>query len=113
MTPTNKIRDEITSQYTIDDHGLIRDLGKFQMEMLYVPFYWDAGMNGCASEDTGRVWFFEICTDERAAFPELGSAFGVSIFQDDNGFIYGTIHETQKAYERMIDKVNESQDGAQ
>lgn len=113
MTTPNKIREEITSKHTIDSHGLIRDLGKFQSEMLYVPFYWDAGMNGCSSEDTGRIWFFEICTDERIAFPELGQAYGISLEASDTGFVSATILETQQEYSRAIDLANEAenQDG--
>jgi len=35
-------REQITSEYNIDDNGIIRNPGKFEGEMLYVPYFWDA-----------------------------------------------------------------------
>jgi len=70
MTPTTKSEMKSHLNTPLMTTGLIRDLGKFQWKCYNVRSI------GCrhewlASEDTGRVWFFEICTDERAHFPEL------------------------------------------
>jgi hypothetical protein len=39
-------RTEILAQYQVGSDGVIRSPGKFEGEMLYVPFYWDIAMNG-------------------------------------------------------------------
>lgn len=80
-------REEITSEYTIDENGIIRDLGKFEGEMLYVPYFWDAYLNGMADEDDGETLTFEVSDDDRAMFPELAETKQVQIYQRDDGFV--------------------------
>lgn len=56
----------IKKDYNVDDNGIIRDPGKFEGEMYYVPYYYDLSMNGFSSEsggdvDAGGAWdFFEL-----------------------------------------------------
>lgn len=81
-------RNDITRDYDVDASGRIRSPGKFGGEMLYVPFYWDAHLNGFADRDDGRVLGFDITSEDRAMFPELGRRRRtVRLYEDSQGFV--------------------------
>jgi len=83
-------RQEVLSQYKVDDHGIIRDPGKFEGEQLYVPYFWDAFMNGGADEDDGEVMSFDVGDEDRKEFPELVGVARVQLQESDTGFVYCT-----------------------
>jgi len=93
-----EIRDSIVKQYSINEHGIITDLGKFQTEMCYVPYFWEIGMNGFADEDADGVWFFVIDDDDRELFPDLGEAYGIALDQSEQGFVGSTVFDTKAEY---------------
>jgi hypothetical protein len=43
-------RVDIEMDYKVVN-GRIRNPGKFEGEMLYVPYFWEAYLNGCADSD--------------------------------------------------------------
>jgi hypothetical protein len=43
-------REEILANYTVSDRGTILSPGKFEGEMLYVPYFWGMSMEGGCDE---------------------------------------------------------------
>lgn len=80
-------REQILADFTVDKHGVIRTLGQFEGEMIYVPYFWDAYINGVADRDDGKVLGFDVTKEDREMFPELGRKRTVRIYQRDDGFI--------------------------
>lgn len=80
-------RSDILEQYRVDQRGIIRDPGKFEGEMLYVPYFWDAGLNGMADRDDGSVLGFDLTAEDKAEFPELKGRRTVKLFQREDGFV--------------------------
>lgn len=101
-------RQEIERDYKLRD-GMIRTPGKFEGEMLYVPFYWDSGLMGCASHDVNGVWFFEILTDEKQMFPELADYYGIALEESDSGFVTATLFQSAEGYERSITRMEQEE----
>ena len=82
MTP----REEIEATYKVVN-GRITSPGQFEGEMVYVPFYWNAYLDGGADSDDGEVLTFEITPEERHQFPELANRRTIRIYQRDDGFV--------------------------
>jgi hypothetical protein len=51
--------------------GRITTPGKFEGQRLYVPYYYDNYMNGCADREDGQVLGFDVYPEDRVEFPEL------------------------------------------
>jgi len=67
--------------------GRIQSPGKFESEMLYVPAYWEAGLEGLADEDDGNVYVFELGPEDRKEFPELGKMKKLRLVESEQGFV--------------------------
>lgn len=81
-------REDIIRDYDVDEHGIIRSPGKFEDEMLYVPYYWDAYLNGFADRDDGYVLGFDITPEDRAMFPEIPKRKRtIRLYQRNDGFV--------------------------
>lgn len=79
---------EVRKQHTIDRNGRIVDPGKFEGEMIYVPYYWALGLAGFADHDDGRVFRFNITQEDRVLFPELPKHRRVlRLSESDSGFV--------------------------
>jgi hypothetical protein len=79
---------EIRAQYTVDERGRITNPGKFEGQPIYVPYYWDSYLNGCADRDDGRVLGFDITPEDRALFPEIPSKRRtIKLEESDSGFV--------------------------
>jgi hypothetical protein len=61
--------------------------GKFEGEQPYVPYFWDAFLNGLADRDNGRVLGFDITSEDRALFPELKGRRTVRLVETEQGFV--------------------------
>lgn len=72
--------------YRTDARGRILDPGKFEGEMIYVPYFWEAYLNGFADRDDGRIIGFNITPKDRELFPEL-SKRTVRLRETDTGFV--------------------------
>lgn len=59
--------------YDVDSGGRIRDNGKFEGEMLYVPLFWDYVLEGLHTESTGGVAVLDIDEDDRRIMDALGN----------------------------------------
>jgi hypothetical protein len=80
-------RQEITTEYTVDANGIIRNPGQFEGEMLYAPYFWDIYLNGGADEDDGDVLTFHVSSIDIEAFPELAGVKHIDMVQTDQGFV--------------------------
>lgn len=98
-------RHEIKSTFQIDNTGRIRDLGKFEREPLYAPYFWDAGLNGGMDEDENNVWFFILHDEDRLEFPELAEAYAVSVEESESGFVFCTVFGTREVYEMSVERM--------
>ena len=94
-------RDDITKEYTIEN-GVIRTPGKFEGEMLYVPYFWDSALLGESDLDTGCAFFFVIDELDRAQFAELGTAYGIMLAESENGFVYACVYDSKEEYEKHV-----------
>lgn len=70
----------------VDKHGYIQNPGKFEGEMLYAPYFYDAVLMG-DGERIGDTDFFEINDDDAKEFPELTGCYGVTLVESENGFV--------------------------
>lgn len=85
-------RKDVKAAYKVVD-GIIRSPGKFEGCSVYVPYYWNAGLEGMADEDTETddgeaVFVFYPDEDDIKEFPELRGIELVRLTEDDNGFVY-------------------------
>ena len=74
---------EIREKYT----DAVKHPGKFEGEARYVPYYWEAFLNGCADRDDGEVLGFDVTAEDKEIFPELKRRRTVNILEDTNGFV--------------------------
>jgi hypothetical protein len=80
-------RTAILKHYDVDVNGRIRSPGKFEGEMLYVPYFWDVGLDGFADTDNGTVWGFKVTKEDKLMFPELKRKRSVRLAERDDGFV--------------------------
>ena len=79
-------RQEILDRYTLRD-GIIVSPGKFEGEMLYVPYFWEQYIDGGADEDDGDIISFTVTEDDVREFPELEGTSVVRLVVNDQGFV--------------------------
>ncbi len=80
-------RGQIIQEYNVDEHGRIRRPGKFEGEMLYVPYFWDVFLNGFADRDDGKVIGFDLTKEDKLLFPELKKKRTLRLTETDQGFV--------------------------
>lgn len=61
--------------------------GKFEGEPPYVPYFWDAFLNGLQDSDDGKILVFNVTAEDKAIFPELRRRRAVKLMQSDQGFV--------------------------
>ena len=79
-------RQDITNEYSVVN-GRIVSPGKFENEMVYVPYFWDFYLNGFADDDDGKTLKFKVSKEDREQFPELKGKRTVRLQQTDTGFV--------------------------
>src|SRR6266699_382562 len=79
-------RAQIEQDYKVEN-GRIRSPGMFEGEMVYVPYFWDAYLNGAADRDNGTILGFDITPEDKKEFPELKNRRTVKLYQRDDGFV--------------------------
>ena len=80
-------RNEILKTYAVTHHGVIKTPGKFEGEMVYVPFYWDIFLDGFVDRDDGKILSFDVTKEDKIMFPELVKRKTVKLCQRDDGFV--------------------------
>jgi hypothetical protein len=83
-----KIKEDYHVGGGLSGEGVIHSPGKFEGEMLYVPYFWEKAMEGFADRDDGKVYQFDIQPVERKMFPELGTKRRtVKLIEREDGFV--------------------------
>lgn len=80
-------RKELLKEYHINASGIIVSPGKFEGEAIYVPYFWEIFLNGCADRDDGKVLGFDVSPEDKKEFPELKKRRTVKLYQRDDGFV--------------------------
>jgi len=79
-------RQQIEKDYNVVQ-GIIRSPGKFEGEAIYVPYFWDAFLNGGADRDNGSVLGFDLTPEDKLEFPELIGRRTVKLMERSDGFV--------------------------
>jgi hypothetical protein len=88
-------RAEIEQHYKVVG-GQIRSPGKFEAEPVFLPHFWDMGMEGFSDDEfymgDTSVWAFKIDAKDVAEFPELRnyglrSGRKIYLWESDQGFV--------------------------
>ena len=88
-------RKEIEKMYDVNEQGIITSPGKFEGEMIYIPYYWDMALEGFSDDtlwdDDVQIDRFVIGTEDTREFPELQGfqAYVIELWELDNGFVHG------------------------
>lgn len=96
-------REEILKSYKVNERGIIESLGRFEGEMLYVPYFDDITLDG-GGLDEGNDWMsLRIEAQDYKEFPELikGGADYIILTTSESGLIYGETM-TKEEYEIFI-----------
>lgn len=86
-------RQEIEQNYTVEN-GRITSPGKFEGESVFVPYFWEVGLDGGADRDDGRVYTFKFKRDdaELIEWPELKKWLNgkrtLHLYEDTQGFVH-------------------------
>lgn len=79
-------RQDIERDYDVEN-GIIRSLGRFEGEAIYVPYFWEVYLDGFASDDDGQHIMFEVTDEDREQFPELVGRKWVTLYESETGFV--------------------------
>jgi len=89
-------RADILKDYEVNEYGIITSPGKFAGEMVYVPYFYAAMMEGGADdteyEGDKPIDIFNIRRSDIDTFPELEGTYRLYLWESDQGFVY--THET-------------------
>lgn len=80
-------RHEVLEQYDVNSHGVITTPGKFEDQLVYVPYFWEMYLDGGADEDDGEILTFTVTAADVTEFPELRDVKVVRMYETDQGFV--------------------------
>jgi hypothetical protein len=81
-------RSEILATFEIEN-SRITTPGPYAGEPIYVPYFWEKGVDGWAdAEADDGDYIFVIMPEDRQEFPELGSKNMIRIHQEGSGLIF-------------------------
>ena len=86
-----------SSEFSISEVGTIKNPGKFEGEMIYVPYFYEEALAGTDDEggnDSMGYWMGVVITPEdKAKFPEWldESDYGIILEESEQGFVSGTV----------------------
>lgn len=78
-------RKDVTKHFNVDENGVITNPGKYEDEMLYVPYLWESD-DGYEIDD--REFVYKITSTDRHEFPELNNVETVRLYLSESGFIF-------------------------
>lgn len=82
-------REEIKSEYSVSEDGIIKSSGKFEAEYLWVPYWYDFMLEGFAETIGDGAFLIEVSEADRKEWPELKEeTFFMFLEESDNGFVY-------------------------
>ncbi len=80
-------RTEIEAMYQIDAEGFIDSEGPFKDTPMWLPFFWNAAMEGVAEMEYNGISVFHIGEGERAEFPDLHDVTRLHVWMKKDGSI--------------------------
>ena len=82
------MEDDVTKGYNTNN-GRITDPGKFEGEMIHVPYFWDIFLQGLhdGEGEDGEI-MFDIMPSDRERFPWLRDRSQVILKEDGQGFVW-------------------------
>lgn len=90
------------SGYTVNAHGTITNLGKFEGEPIYTPYYFGQGLDGAWDEDENGVYFFVLGDTDYETFPALRGEYGIAVEESEQGFVTATVFGTKADYDSAV-----------
>jgi hypothetical protein len=82
-----RTREEIGVQFRVIA-GLITSPGKFEGQPVYVPHYWDLGLEGSADEGDEDGFTFKLDASDVERWPELAGVKTLRLAESDFGFVH-------------------------
>ena len=79
-------RRDIEHNYDVHS-GIIFSPGKFEAEPVFVPYFYDLSLNGCADYDEVGNSVFIIEEEDVEEFPELQGVHQITLYESDSGFV--------------------------
>ena len=114
MSEARNARDQILADYDVNKHGIIKSPGKFESEMLYVPYFWDGIMDGGGDEQVldgeTPVDFVMFSDEDLELFPEIGDAFGIALWESDQGFVNSRHFDTEEEYNEALEELQQAEE---
>ena len=85
-------KEEILKEYEVNKHGIIVSPGKFEGEMLYVPYFYylDPDEEEYQENDFYMKWYF-ITKEDIDLFHELEGFDTIVLWESDQGFCYSEL----------------------
>lgn len=85
---------------TVD--GIITSPGKFEGEASYLPYMWERSVeDGCVADEFD-VYTVEVDAEDVERFPMLERVDDVSMYEDEQGFVYELTNYNPGAVEQGI-----------
>lgn len=79
-------RKELEKIYKTKD-GVITSPGKFEGQLLYVPYFWEIFLDGGVDDEKGDVLIFKIDANDRKLFPEISKKQKTIKLKETGGFV--------------------------
>jgi hypothetical protein len=98
-------RQDVLNKFEVREDGVIKTLGAYEGQMLYVPAAWEFCLDGMADFDEGSVYGVIFTDEDRLDFPEISNTYGMLMEQSDKGFIHAEEYETKEAFEAAVERV--------
>lgn len=94
-------REQVLSEYDVDERGIIQSPGKFEAEPLYAPYFSENAEYGEELSFMENGWgeyvsLIEVGDDDRQLFPEVGTALYVLFTENDQGFVSVSLVKTEQ-----------------
>ena len=81
-------RQDISKNYDVSDSGRIKSPGKFEGEMLYIPYFYDISLNGFFNPNRNEIFSIPIEKEDREQFPEIPKhKRRIRFYERDDGFV--------------------------
>lgn len=102
--------------YSLDEHGLVTDCGKFEREPAYIPYLWlEHFMNGFEDEsfESGGVYFsiYFVNQELLEQFPDLllDEDYVIILRESESGFVTHTVL-TKDDYDEFVNNCEDSEE---
>jgi hypothetical protein len=87
-TKQQSIRQRYLDEFQVSASGRIASPGKFEGEMIYVPYFWDCFLEGGADSDNGEVISFKLDSTDKTLWPEIPARKRtMRLYERSDGFV--------------------------